>query len=255
VAVGSDLTNLAGQLQRIRAENEQIRVKLDVSQQGLPARLEEIGRQMKRDGRTDADIKKTLAKTRRDFEEQFNKKRQELDRSERQNLEKFHKARSQFFARLYHESFHAYLENYVYPHQTHTVPYWLNEGLAMMYEGGVLENDTLRVDAPNAEALKKLKDDLRHGTALPLEKLLAAGPSEFLPRHNTPAPAADRYYAHAWGLVYYLTFEKHLLGGPKMDQYVRPGDRDQAAGRFEALVGTQREPFEKQWHAAMLRLR
>ena len=43
------------------------------------------------------------------------------------------------FARAYHESFHAYLENYVYPHDHYDVPRWLNEGLAVMMEGGILD--------------------------------------------------------------------------------------------------------------------
>ena len=62
--------------------------------------------------------------------------------------------------RLYHEAFHAYLRNNVYPRQKYDVPPWLNEGLAVIFEGGLLEGNTLRVDAPNPVALKKLKADM-----------------------------------------------------------------------------------------------
>ena len=82
--------------------------------------------------------------------------------------------------RLYHEAFHAYLRNSVYPRQQYDVPPWLNEGLAVIFEGGLLEGNTLRVDAPNPAALKKLKADLAGPAPLELDSLLSAGEGQFL---------------------------------------------------------------------------
>ena len=60
------------------------------------------------------------------------------------------------------------------------MPPWLNEGLAVIFEGGLLEGNTLRVDAPNPVALKKLKADLA-GPA-------AAGIGEAALRRRGPIP-------------------------------------------------------------------
>ncbi len=152
--------------------------------------------------------------------------------------------------RLYHEAFHAYLRNNVYPRQQYDVPPWLNEGLAVIFEGGLLEGNTLRVDAPNAVALKKLKADLAGPAPLDLEKLLAAGQGQFLLVAGVRPAAVDRYYVHAWGLAYYLTFEKHVLGSPALEKYLQPGNARLApVPRFQQLVGMPLEQFEQVWRA------
>ena len=96
----------------------------------------------------------------------------------------FEKVTRQMFTRLYHEAFHAYLENCVYPHDRHDVPLWLNEGLAVLFEGGMLESGTLRIDAPDAAALRRLKADLAGDRPLTLTALLAADRSLFAPTRD-----------------------------------------------------------------------
>jgi hypothetical protein len=174
-----------------------------------------------------------------------------MQRIEQQNEERLRAAQRRFENRLCHESLHAYLENYVYPHGTHDVPRWLNEGLATMFEGAVVQNDPFRV-APNGEMAKRLARDLGGKQPLPLEKVLAGGADEFHP--NT----GDLYYAHAWGLVYYLTVkrDKSLLGSPALDEYVRAKAKDlPPMRRFEKLVGMPPDKFEKEWREAILRAR
>ena len=168
----------------------------------------------------------------------------------------FSSRRRPIVRRIYHETFHAYLENYVFPHATCDMPRWLNEGLAVMFEGGILEGDTLRVDAPNAAALKRLKADLSGPEPLGLEKLLATGGADFLQLHGADAAASDRLYAYAWGLAYYLAFEKRLLSDPALAEYVAPAAKRLApVPRFERLVKTPRNEFERQWRAYVLALR
>jgi hypothetical protein len=255
VALGSDLTSLETRWDGIRSEIERQRADLLAAKAALPGRKAQRAAPMKAQGASEAQVKMALTAMQAAFDQEFNKKWKELETSERTNRAKFQKRVSQIFGWLYHESFHAYLENYVYPHQKHDVPYWLNEGLATMYEAGVLEGNWLRVDAPNSEELRKFKEDVRSGRGLPLGKLLAAGPDEFIPRNNAPAPVADRYYAHAWALAYYLTFEKHLLGGPALDKYVDRSGTDQAVRRLEALVGMPMKQFEREWQQGVLELR
>ena len=157
------------------------------------------------------------------FEKQVAMKNDELRKSDQQIDRLFKTSASQTLARLYHESFHAYLHNFVYPPQKYDVPPWLNEGLAMIFEGGMLEGSTLRVDAPNALALRKLKADLVGPDPLPLTALLAAGKGQFLEMADARPAAVDRYYAHAWGLAVLPDFPEAALGQPRVGN-LSPGD-------------------------------
>ena len=256
VAAGTELTRLVSLTAKTSSQNELLRKQLKDLEKRLADRLRDMGAQLKRDGLPNNEIARLLALERRKFDDQNKKLRDELNRSDRESAKIFNQNTRQTFARMYHESFHAYLENYVFPHRTCSVPCWLNEGLAVMFEGGMLDGDVLRVDAPNVVALKKLKEDLRSEQPLSLEKLLTAGRAEFLLTNEVAQTAPDRYYVHAWGVAYYLAFEKHLLGRPALYRYVQPGDQPEAAiPRFEQLVELPLDRFEKEWREYILALR
>ncbi len=203
---------------------------------------------LRKSGLSDAEIRKALIVERQKFRKQLDKTRDDLRQSDQQIDRLFKRSASQTLVRLYHEAFHAYLRNNVYPRQKYDVPPWLNEGLAVIFEGGQLEGDILRVDAPNLQALKKLKADLAGPAPLTLEKLLSADEGQFLLLAGVRPAAVDRYYVHAWGLAYYLTFEKHLLGSPALEKYLLPANpRLAPVPRFQQLVGMPLKQFERQW--------
>ena len=60
-----------------------------------------------------------------------------------------------------------------------------------------------------------------------------------------------RYYVNAWGLAYYLTFEKRLLNSPALERYLRRENARLApAERFRLLVGMPPPAeFDEQWRA------
>jgi len=251
VVAGSRLARFAAAVAKVQARHDQLRAELEQLEKQLRARLQEISRQLQKEGTSRSEIAAILRMEKRKFAEVINRKRKELNRCDRENARIFRLLTHQMFARLYHEAFHAYLENYVYPHKTHDVPLWLDEGLAMVFEGGLLESDTLRLDAPNSTALKQLKADLAGGQPLPLGEVLAADRQAFL--HT---PTASRYYVYSWGLVYYLAFEKQLLVSPALDGYVRLSAKNTPpAQRFERLVGMPLAKFERAWRQYILKLR
>lgn len=216
VVAGSELARFAAELSKTEARHDQLRAELKQLERRLPLRLAEIAEQLKCEGAHGRQIKRLLAAERGEFERQIKKKRDELNRVDRTNAQKFNAVTSGMFTKLYHEAFHAYLENYVYPRKNYDVPVWLNEGQAMMFEAGVLENDTLRFDAESAE----------------------------------------RYYAYSWGLAYCLAFENRLPGTPALDEYVRRrANGISPVKRFEKLVGTTLDKFEKRWQRYILGLR
>ena len=83
--------------------------------------------------------------------------------------------------------------------------------------------------------------------------MLTAPDASFLVRHaddNT-----DRRYLYAWGVAYFLAFERGLLDGDALTNYVVP--RSKAGSeltRFEDLVGEPLDDFEIRWRDFMLKL-
>jgi len=222
----------------------------------LPGRLEQISRQLQQQGKSPSEIKRLLNRQKRQFEEQIERLELEIKRAERQNEQEFTRLAGQMLVRLYHEAFHAYLDDFVYPHREYDVPAWLNEGLAMVFEVGLPEGGSLRLDAPNASALATLKADLAGPQPLALEQVLAADSRQFLVVSAAASQESQRYYAYAWGLVYYLTFQQRLLGSAALDRYVSPSAKTLSPReRFERLVGQPLEDFDKRWRDSMRRLR
>ncbi len=254
VVVGSDLAAHAATLSQIEARHELIRKELEELQRALPERLAALGDQLRQQGHLRSHISRLLLIERRKIEEQIDQKQRELDRCDRENARTFRQIARRLFARLYHEAFHAYLENYVYPAGHYKVPHWLNEGLAVLFSGGLLESDTLRIDAPNREALDRLQADLRGDRPLSLAKLLDSDAREFLLVDNLTA-SAQRNYVYAWGLAYYLAFERRLLEDPTFTAFVMPLEGDSPVERFERLVGMPLSEFEPAWQGYMLKLR
>jgi len=247
VIAGSELARFAAQLTEIQTQHEKLLEELKRLQNQLPIQLAQVAQQLQKQGLPRNQIAAALRIQRANFNRRVQALQAQIVVCERQNAQTFDRVTRQMFARLYHEAFHAYLENYVYPHQQYDVPRWLDEGLAVMLEQGLLESGTLRVDAPNRAALERLKIDLKGPQPLPLTEVLGADGRAFL------AADADRYYVYSWGLAYYLTFEKRLLVNPALDRYVKQSAATQAPQeRFETLVDEPLGQFEREWRAYIL---
>jgi hypothetical protein len=182
--------------------------------------------------------------------------RQRIKAAEARNATVFRHARDRLFQRLYHEAFHAYLANFVYPPAEAAVPRWLNEGLAQIFETALVEAGELRVGHADPERLAALRRELSRGGLVPLVDLLRAGPRPFQVAHAEERQASDRYYLASWALAFHLTFERRLLGTPAMDDYVRALHRGtDAVEAFRALVGRPWEAFAKEYGEYLLHLR
>ena len=175
------------------------------------------------------------------------------------NTAQFGQVTKEMLARLNHEAFHAYLENFVYPHDQTDVPRWLNEGLAQMFEEGQLELGTLRLDAPSRKRLSALQAELRTETvSVPksLVEVLTADARAFLASHSTGAEVSQQHYLYAWGLAHYLAVRQPILETALLDRYVNSqhGEHDPIA-RFEQLVGMPLAEFAPHWRKEMLSMK
>ena len=251
VVIGSELTKASDSLSAALKRNASFRKQLDVLKKLLDQRLQVVADQYKKQGLSKAETERAILAERSKFDKQLRAARDDLRKSDHDVAQLFKENMGQTFVRLYHESFHAYLRNSVYPSEKYDVPLWLNEGLAVIFQGGVLDGNTLRVDAPNPEFLKIIRADLSPGRAMPLEKLLAAKEQNFLATDATMPAEVNRYYAYAWGVAYSLVFrQQHLFNGPTIGQYVQMSSKNAAPKqRFERLVGQPLDQFEAQWQA------
>lgn len=256
VVAGSELNRYGAELADLKARHEGLRHELAELKADLPDRLKDLSRQLLRQGTPASEIRRLVGRERRKIQQQVRDQLAEVEAANRKNDGALDTLAGRMLTCLAHEAFHAYLENYVYPRRRHHVPHWLNEGLAVMFEGALFEAESLRLDAPNQAALDRLQADLASRQPLALAELLAADARDFLATPEVPSGASGRHYDYAWGLVYYLTFERHLLGSPALDAFVADDAQSMPpVARFERLVGTSLSAFEQAWREYIAGLR
>jgi len=255
ILAGSDLNRFAAELAQVNREHRQIKQQFDAKLAETPARLKQLGEDLKANGVPTAQRLRIVLAEQKKWDDTRRSVQRKIAALDRKNAARFNEVGGQMFRRLAHEAFHAYLENQVYPRQAHDVPRWLNEGLAQTFEAGLLEADTLRIDTPNLVALASLQSDLRGPQPLELADVLNAGGETFLAAHAGDGQNASRSYYYSWGLAYYLAFDQGVFGTARFDAYLSPADDVSAVQRFEALVGMPLDAFQTRWREAMLALK
>jgi hypothetical protein len=186
----------------------------------------------------------------------FKKSLLKIDQQSKQNDELFQQASKQLFRTSFHEAFHAYLANFVYPPEEYEVPRWLNEGLAQIFETAFVEAGELRVGHADLARLNTAQMALRTKELAPLNELLVSGKDQFIVRHATDKQTSDRYYLTSWAVAFYIAFERRLLGTKAMDDYVKSLKRGQdPVAAFEKLTGQSVAAFEKDFHRYLSVLR
>jgi hypothetical protein len=181
--------------------------------------------------------------------------RKQVELANRQNEKDFETEANRSFQPLYHEAFHAYLANFVYPPKEGELPRWLNEGLALVFDTAFVEAGELRVGHADRDRLAQTQAALRKNDLIGLADLLKAGPKHFLIVHGSDKQTSDRHYLTSWALAFYLTFDRKLLDTKALDQYVRAVNRGtDPLEAFRELVGQPLTRFEADFRQYLLRL-
>lgn len=253
ILAGGELAHYATRLAEVRKEMADLEKHYDKLDKDFAVSLARLSDELRTKGFSKDEITQELQLRKTDWKNERTAVMARMHEQDRRNLARFSEVTREMFARLYHEAFHAYLDSYVYPQGSHHVPTWLHEGLAQVFEGGQLEGDSLRIDAPDRDRLKRLLADLHSGDPLPLARLLVAEEPTFAGDHG--GRASERHYLYAWGLSYYLVTEKNLLGSPALDEFVSPQSATLSpAARLEKLVRQPLETFEAQWREKLQKL-
>jgi hypothetical protein len=181
--------------------------------------------------------------------------RAEIVKAERINDGIFDKAAERLLTILYHEAFHAYLAGFVYPPDQFAVPRWLNEGLAQVFETAIVEAGELRVGHVERARLNRVKEAVRKGELVSIDRLLRSGADQFLAAHAGAMRESDQHYLTAWAVAHYLTLERRLLGSAALESYFRSLARGvEPISAFTSFVEQPLADFERDLQSYLLRL-
>jgi hypothetical protein len=254
ILAASELGVFARRLAQVRREHEQIRKDLAKLDTAHPLRMSAVADELKAAGFSPDEIAAELRQRRAGWKKELETTLAANLQRERSAERKFDDVTAAMFRSLAHESFHAWVDAFVFPHDRHDVPRWLNEGLAQVFECGQLDGESLRLDAPDKQRLRALQADLKTAAPLSLAQVLTARERQFLGPHAGGSP--QRHYLYAWGLAWYLTFEGNLLASERLNEYVANSAQEiDPIARFERLTGRPLAEFETAWRTAMLELR
>lgn len=177
----------------------------------------------------------------------------DVDQARKHNEARVRQARDEFFTALAHEAWHASADLRL--GQGGGLPAWLDEGLAQVFEAGLLEAGELRLDAPDPRRLARLADLLAAEPRGLLGPVIDGGEAQFVVGHGNAAATSRRAYLLAWGLAYDLVLGSPALSGKGIEQAARRGeDAGGERARFERLVGMPVDEFEAAWRGRMLAL-
>jgi hypothetical protein len=255
IYAASEMKRFARKLDQMRAQTKLRREQYKAFDKEMANHLALLSKELRKTGHTENEIQLEMRARTAAWQKKHEAIRSSLNQVDRFNENLFSQVSHEMFQRLKHEAFHAYFENYVFPHDRHDVPHWLNEGIAQLFEHAQLDNDQFRLDAPNPRLLKRLKADLSAGRALPLSELLRGDSKAFWASHNDRTNS-NRYYLYAWGMAHYLEFDHDLFGGDKLAKFVIRGSENLSpAERLESLTNQSVEKLEDRWHKYIMNLK
>lgn len=174
-----------------------------------------------------------------EFEKQIVAVQGEIAAINRRNDVFFSDYTKQMFAVLYHEGFHAFLDNVLFePGQSKLVPRWLNEGLAQYFEVSRIENDRLILGQEDRERMAILRQFRSQNALLPIDKVVAGDAKDYLVHSFSNLETSTKNYMQSWLLVHHLG-EKGRLTRDNLQAFVK----DLGAGKaplaaLQTLAGT-----------------
>lgn len=250
IICGTDLRRLGQDLSAARVHNVQQLAALDKYESDI--------RQIYKDKDSRLERDRYLATV--------SEQRKKIHAVEVANESKFNESTAQLFALLYHETFHAYVSNYVYPPRsmdevragkgTGELPRWLNEGLAQIFESAILDAGELRVGHVDRERFNRIKELRKTVGLLPVGELIRAGSDAFVTTHTIQKTSIHRNYLTSWAIAFHLVFEKKLLGTKELDQYlIRLNSGEPTDTAFAKLVGKDIESYDRELNDFIDRLR
>ena len=170
----------------------------------------------------------------------------------RRNDVLFNEYTQEMFATLYHEGFHAFLDNFLFPEgESKNVPRWLNEGLAQYFECARMENDRFILGQEDRAKMAFLRKCKKEGGLVPLDKVVSGQSEDYLMRKMSDLEHSTKHYLEAWSLVHMLG-EKGRLTKDLMREYVKQvADKKDSMEALAQFSGLGQPELQAAWEAKL----
>lgn len=216
----------------------------------VAAGLQRLADQLEAQGIPASQRAEIVARTRARWQREKGAVLARVERARKGNAARVASAQRDFLTWLAHEAWHAYANLRLAP--AGGMPPWLDEGLAQVFECGLLEAGELRLDAPDAERLTRLATVLADRPPGVLAPLVAGDEAQFVVGRGHAAATSREAYLLAWGLAYDLALGAPVLSASSIRSLA--ASTDDGAARFGRLVGMPLADFETGWRGRMLAL-
>lgn len=251
VLIGTQLQPFLDRLKIVEQQAASDLAQLKAQEKALPEQLNVKAAELKNLGYSQEAVAAELQLQREFFRREMDRFQDRITVTRRKNQAALEKLIEEAKRDLCHELFHAYNENFLYPHQDFRVPTWLNEGLAQLFEHAHFENGTFRIDQAPPALLEQLQARLKRDEAFDLQIVLNSGQEGFLLLDNLHRSSLD--YDVAWGLVWFAVFERNLFAAGKLDRYVHR--HGQAEPALTHTFGQSLPRLQADWTSYILQLR
>lgn len=171
--------------------------------------------------------------------------------ADRRNDAVYDEATARLYGKLYHEAFHAYIFNNVYPE---SLPRWLNEGLAQIFETAILDGFELRLGHADTTRLNDVQAALKTKSLMSVGELLLSTETQFALSPSQPERSKASYLA-AWAVAHHLAFGRRAIGTEAFEVYLqslKTGTSPRVA--FEKLIGKDLAAYEAELQDYLRRL-
>ena len=186
-----------------------------------------------------------LARARHDRE-----KAAELDRiatARRENRRAMEAARRVFYGRLAHEAWHAHAHGLAGGRAAATLPAWLDEGLAQIFETAPLEDGELRLDAPDPARLEAMQRWLASTSPGRLREIVSLGDAAFMVGHASDREVSREAYLTAWAMALHVALLEPVLDRAAVRRLAGDAKSADPLRQFESAVGMPVDRFEASW--------
>jgi hypothetical protein len=178
----------------------------------------------------------------REYQKQLRTLEDQIRSADYQNMKTVDKYAGTMLKILYHEAFHAFLQNFLFAeHASRFVPLWLNEGMAQFFENAFIEGNSLIIGNMDSQRTSLLKNYIRDSKTIPLQQFLMAESDQFLVRDLNDLENSNIHYLQSWALVYYLSKRYDLSQGNFFAGYVQ--ELAAKADPLEAFARLIQEPL------------
>ncbi|MEW4454056.1 DUF1570 domain-containing protein [Bremerella sp. JC817] len=243
VLIGSDLGLFQQRLDVVQRNHDAVLQQLDADNKKISGELKLLAKRLKDAGWSPNEIAPEVQSMREAWERDYKKRHSQIQVTNRRNATIKQELLDSTTGFLCHESFHAYIENCVYPQDRYDVPVWLNEGLAQLFEHAQFDNGSFRIDLPPAKLLGQLQDRIERDHGMSLQRMLQTEGGSFLLFENLHGTRLD--YDVAWGLAWYLVFQKQLFAPNGLQRYVHARDKPQPT--IEETFGESVSRVQSEW--------